>query len=179
MRVSQNLTIIPLAISSLAAAQNTTSNGTCTDTLEFRGPLNASALVEIPHSGTPPWYLTVTLGDERTNTTADHKIYGFSSTPANSTARACYTLLRTILPDTGTRANGNCAGVLSDNCIDFWRRSLVLSDDDIQRGRCPDLPSSDDISAACPPLKDGFGGMEPPPPPLPLIHSRTAPLEKP
>ncbi|KAF2993871.1 hypothetical protein E8E13_001485 [Curvularia kusanoi] len=154
MRISNHITLLPLTVLiHPAVAQNSTSaNSTCKATLETEYPVNASALVEVPSSGTPPWYLGVTFSDKRNDSNPDQSIYGSLSTPTNSTAYACTRLLQKLLPATGTGANGNCSGILSENCIDFLRRSLVLTQADVERRSCPDVPVASDVARACPPL---------------------------
>ena len=147
--------LIPLAFcTSGAIAQNSTSSNTttCKETFDLKIPLNASALVEVPSSGTPPWYLGVTFGDQRNSSRPDQAYYGYISTPTNSTAFACTRLTHKVLPATGTGANGECAGVLSDNCIDFLRRTSALTQSDAQNKNCPNAPSASDMEKACPPL---------------------------
>jgi hypothetical protein len=159
------LPMIPLAFCiSEALAQNSTSanNTSCDETFDLKGPLNASALVEVTSEGTPPWYLSVTFGDKRNSSSPDQSIYGFLSTPANSTAHACMRLFHKVLPATGTGSNGDCAGVLSNNCIDFLRRTLALTQSDVSNKNCPNAPSAQDMEKACPPLADTSGSTHSP-----------------
>lgn len=134
----------------------------CDETFDIRGPLNASALVEVPSSGTPPWYLSVTFSDERNTATPDQSIYGFLSTPANSTAHACTRHYEILLPATGTGSNGDCAGVLSDTCIDLLTENLAMTQSDVGNKSCPDRSTANEIEKACPPLGDTFGSTHPP-----------------
>jgi hypothetical protein len=159
------LPLIPLAFcTSGAIAQNSTSSNTttCKETFDLKSPLNASALVEVPSSGTPPWYLGVTFGDQRNSSRPDQSIYGYLSTPANSTAFACMRLIHKVLPATGTGSNGDCAGILSDNCIDFLRRTSALTQSDGQNGVCSIAPSAEDREKACPPLAGTSASTRPP-----------------
>lgn len=157
-----------LAAPILAQEANTTtpSNGTCiTPRYDVNAPVNASATVPF-NITSEPWYLTVSVNDTRTDTTAQTSVYGWLSTPANATSRACVYWLTNPLPaqSSGT-PNGDCTGSLSENCVDFMRRSIVLGGSD----DCPSLPSSEDFGKACggSPLADGSGGVYP----LPFFFS--------
>lgn len=162
MLKSRLRSLIPLAcLTTLISAQtNTTAppNGTCrTPDYNIDAPVNASAVLPVYITTAEPWYLTVTLNDTRTNTTASTKIDGWISTPANATGRACVYWLTDLLPAQSSGApNGSCTGSLSDNCVDFMRRSVVLSSAD----NCPSLPSKEDFGKACggSALADGYQG---------------------
>ncbi|KAF3034147.1 hypothetical protein E8E12_003701 [Didymella heteroderae] len=146
-----------LASSTLAQDVNTTTplNGTCMPPrYDVNAPVNASAVVAV-NITSEPWYLTVSLNDTRTNTTARTSVDGWLSTPATSTSRTCVYWLTSLLsaPSGGT-PNGGCTGSLSENCVDFMRRSIVLGG----RDDCPSLPSREDFGKACggSALADGY-----------------------
>lgn len=61
--------------------------------------------------------------------------------------------------------DGDCTGSVSNNCADFLRRSVQLSDAD----DCPHLPSEKAAKQACgDALTDGYEGAISLPPPLPF-----------
>jgi hypothetical protein len=144
-----NLATITVLVAS-TSAQNTNStspsNGTCiSPRYDVNAPVNASAAVPV-NITSEPWYLTVSLNDTRTDTTARTRIDGWLSTPANSTSQACVWWLMDLLSaqSSGT-PNGGCTGSLSQNCQDFMRRSIVLGG----RDDCPSLPSREEFGKAC------------------------------
>lgn len=147
-----------LTTSTLAQDANSTTptNGTCnTPRYDLDAPVNASAVVPV-NVTSEPWYLTVSLNDTRTNTTASTSVYGWLSTPENSTGQACvYWLTDVLAAQSSGTPNGGCAGSLSENCVDFMRRSIVLGGND-----CPSLPSREAFGKACggSALADGYQG---------------------
>jgi len=159
-----------LTASSLAQDSNTTtpSNGTCiTPRYDLDAPVNASAVVPV-NITSEPWYLTLSLNDTRTNTTARTQVDGWLSTPANSTSRACvYWLTELLSAQSSGTPNGGCTGSLSQNCVDFMRSSIVLGG----RDDCPSLPSREDFGKGCggSALADGYQGMYPRPDLLPIF----------
>jgi hypothetical protein len=155
-------TLAILAGSTSAQDTNTTSpsNGTCIPSrYDVNAPVNASAVIPV-NITTDPWYLTVSLNDTRTNTTASTSINGWLSTPANSTSRACvYWLTDLLSAQSSGTPNGGCTGSLSEKCVDFISKSVVLGGVD----GCPSLPSKDDFGKACggSALADGYQGEHP------------------
>lgn len=163
MRVSLISTALAvLTTTSLAQNTNNTSlsNATCgTTSYSLSAPVNASATVPITRGGaTQNWYLTTTLNDTQRPNRSDPHIFGFLSTPRNATGHVCATIMRRLLSPQSD-GNGGCAGSLSQNCVDFLTRSVQLTPADAQAGRCPNLPSRDDLASACgDPLAQGYGG---------------------
>lgn len=155
-------TLALLTTSTLAQNTNSTipSNGTCrTPRYDVNAPVNASAVIPV-NITSDPWYLTVSLNDTRTNTTARTSVYGWLSTPANSTSQACvYWLTNLLSARSSGSPNGGCTGSLSDRCVEFMRTSIMLGG----RDDCPSLPSREEFGKACggSALADGYSGAHP------------------
>ncbi|KAH6644862.1 hypothetical protein C7974DRAFT_384411 [Boeremia exigua] len=146
------LALAALATSTLAQTNNnnssSNSNTTCgTTRYDIAAPVNSSAQVIVRNASTP-WYLTSTLNDTRSATTADHSITGFLSVPPDTSAYACVFLMTALLPAL-TGNNGDCAGALSASCVDFIRSSVVVRAGDMAAKRCPSPPGLDALKEAC------------------------------